>query len=96
MRPERQPLAPRSDIAHPAPARPDQVESQPRPQPGWSNPLARPAPPVHEKSPQQAQQEENKYQRWEQRSQQSQPRARQPEQKSHPEQQRQPDKDKHH
>ncbi len=95
MRPERQPQAPRSDIAQPAPARPAQVENQPRPQQGWSNPLARPAPPVQEKTPQQAQQDENKYQRWEQRSQQSQPRARQPEQKSRPDQQREPDHDKH-
>ena len=87
--------APRSDIAHPVPGRPAQVENQPHQQQGWSNPLARPAPPVREKTPQQAQQDENKYQRWEQRSQQSQSaRSKQPEQKSRPEPQRQ-DRDKH-
>jgi hypothetical protein len=98
--------APRSDIARPV-SRPVETQNESPPL-SWSNPLARPAPPVKEKSPQQVQQEENKYQRWEQRSrpseqhtQPSQPsrpaeqRARQPEQKSRPEPQRQPDREKH-
>jgi hypothetical protein len=93
---DRQPQAPHSDIAHPVPARPTQTENEPRQQQGWSNPLAKPAPPVREKTPQQVQQDENKYQRWEQRSQQSEQRARPSEQKSRPEPQRQPDRDKHH
>lgn len=39
-------------------------------QQGWSHPLARPAPPVQQKTPQQAQQEEAKYHNWEQKQQQ--------------------------
>ena len=76
------PETPRSETARPAP-----VNNEPRPQQqGWSHPQAKPAPPVHEKTPQQAQQEENKYQRWEQRS--------KPEQRAKPQAPRPPDKDK--
>jgi hypothetical protein len=81
------PEAPRAEEPHPAPAHPAETQ-QPRPQPEWSHPLAKPAPPVHEKTPQQAQQEENKYQRWEQR-------AKPAEQKAQPEKTRPPDHDKH-
>jgi hypothetical protein len=52
-------------------------EQPPQQPPGWSHPLARPVPPVREKTPQQAQQEENKQRRWEQRP--------QPERKGQPE-----------
>ena len=57
--------APRAETARPEPARPVRTDNESRSQPGWSNPLTKPAPPVHEKTPQQ---EEKKYQRWEQRS----------------------------
>jgi hypothetical protein len=59
---------PRPETARPEPARPVRTDNESRSQAGWSNPLAKPAPPVHEKTSQQAQQEEKKYQRWEQRS----------------------------
>lgn len=96
------PEAPRSDIARPVPSRPVQTENEARPQQGWSNPLAKPAPPVKEKTPQQVQQEEKKYQRWEQQSKPAdretkpaEQRSKPPEQKSRPEPPRQPDRDKH-
>ena len=88
--------APRSDIARPAPYRAPQQESTSGPQQGqqgWSHPLAKPAPPVQEKTPQQAQQEENKYQRWEQKSQ-PQQRPKQ-EQKPRSDEKRPSDHDKH-
>jgi hypothetical protein len=56
------------ETGRPEPARPVRPDNESRSQSGWSNPLAKPAPPVREKTPQQAQQEEKKYQRWEQRS----------------------------
>ncbi|MGB9236076.1 MAG: DUF6600 domain-containing protein [Terriglobales bacterium] len=42
-------------------------------QAGWSHPQARPAPPVTDKTPQQKQQDEAKYQSWQQKQQQQQP-----------------------
>lgn len=82
------PETPRPEVSRPQVSRPDVPRPEDRmrpaqrgneqpPQAGWSHPLARPAPPVHEKTPQQAQQEENKQRRWEQRP--------QPERKSPPE-----------
>lgn len=86
--PRQQP--PRSDIARPVPSRPGQSENQE----GWSHPLVKPAPPVREKTPQQVQQDENKYQRWEQRAKPAEQKSKPPEQKR-PENQRPPDRDKH-
>jgi hypothetical protein len=45
-------------------------QQQQQQQQGWSHPLARPAPPVQQKTPQQAQQDEAKYHNWEQKQQQ--------------------------
>lgn len=92
-RPERA----RPETERPESARPAVTNNEARTQPGqqgWSNPLARPAPPVHEKTSQQAQQEEKKYQRWEERAKPEQrPKPdKKPEQRQAP---RPPDKDKH-
>ena len=78
---------PRSEASSPETARPA-PNNEARSQPGWSHPQAKPAPPVQEKTPQQAQQEEKKYQQWEQsKPERPKPQAQRPEEK---------DKDKHH
>ena len=64
-----QPAAPAADRTrgpdrNPAPRPPDTRE-EPNQQ-GWSHPLAKPAPPVKERSPQQSQQEEQKVREWQQ------------------------------
>ena len=85
------PDTPRSETPRPEPARPV-TNNEPRSQPEWSHPQAKPAPPVREKTPQQAQQEENKYQRWEQ---QSKPEQRPKPQAPRPAEKDKKDKDKH-
>ena len=86
--------APRNEVERPAPSRRVQIEDQSRQQ-TWSHPLAKPAPPVQEKTPQQSQQEERKQQRWEQKAQPQQQRGRQPEGRGKQEDKRPPDHDKH-
>jgi hypothetical protein len=44
---------------------PQQTDARPAPQ-DWSHPLARPAPPVQEKTPQREQQDESKFRNWQQ------------------------------
>jgi hypothetical protein len=61
--------AQRPEAMRPVPYRPPQPQPEERQQQGWSHPLARPAPPVQEKTPQQAQQEERKFQNWQQKAQ---------------------------
>ncbi|MBZ5657050.1 MAG: hypothetical protein LAO56_17425 [Acidobacteriia bacterium] len=85
------PETPRADTPRPETARPI-TNNEPRPEQGWSHPQAKPAPPVHEKTPQQAQQEERKYQRWEQ---QSKPEQRPKPQAPRPAEKDKKDKDKH-
>ena len=79
IHPEWQAPRPGSETPHPEGARPEpprneermrqaEPHHEPNAPPGWSHPLAKPAPAVQQKTPQQAQQEENKYQRWEQRA----------------------------
>jgi len=59
-----EPARPAAPAAHHAePSAPAQQQQ------GWSHPQARPAPPVQEKTPQQAQQEETKFQNWQQKQQ---------------------------
>ncbi len=79
---------PRVEEARPAPSRPAETQRESQPQQQWSHPLAKPAPPVREKTPQQVQQDEKKYQRWEQRA--------KPAEQKKAEPARQPDHDKHH
>jgi len=52
------------------PVRTPNMAQQQQQQQGWSHPLARPTPPVQQKTPQQAQQDETKYHNWEQKQQQ--------------------------
>jgi len=65
--------APRPEAPRPEPPRPPEPSNENRPQPGWSHPLARPAPTVQPKSERQAQDEEKKYQRWEQKREKAEP-----------------------
>ena len=57
------PEANREEPAHPA------APNVAQPAQNWSHPLARPAPPVQEKTQQQAQQEEDKYRNWQEKQQ---------------------------
>jgi hypothetical protein len=81
-----QPETPRQQAPQPVrpeqPARPPQPTNAAPPQPqqqNWSHPQARPAPPVQEKTEQQAQQDEAKYRNWQQKQQ-----VQKPEQKPAP------------
>jgi hypothetical protein len=62
---------PHSQPNQPANTAPQPARNQPAntAQQGWSHPLARPTPPVQEKTPQQAQQDEAKQHNWEQKQQ---------------------------
>src|SRR5262249_54063730 len=60
--PDRAREAERNPSAQPPSAREE------RPEQGWSHPLAKPAPPVQERTPQKQQQEEQKYNDWRQRA----------------------------
>jgi hypothetical protein len=84
----------RPESVRPEPARPVRPDNESRSQSGWSNPLAKPAPPVHEKTPQQAQQEEKKYQRWEQQG--SKPEPQRPPERNKDNKENKDNKDKHH
>jgi hypothetical protein len=77
------PGVPRPDATRPEQPRTPAPNDEARPQPGWSHPLARPAAPPQPKSPQQAQDEERKFNQWQQR-QRSAPPPRPPVQKERP------------
>jgi len=65
------PSRPAEPVQQPQQQRPQQQQPpQPQQQSGWSHPLARPAPPVQEKTEQQTKQDEEKYQKWQQKQQQ--------------------------
>jgi uncharacterized protein DUF6600 len=68
---------PRPDVPRPGTPRPEAARleqprtpppsGEPRPQQGWSHPLARPVAPAQPKSPQQGQDEEKKFNQWQQK-----------------------------
>ena len=64
--------SPRAESPRPESPRAAQSGNAAQPQSGWSHPQARPAPPVQEKTQQQAQQDEAKYRNWQQKQQQQQ------------------------
>ena len=72
-RPQRPVVAPRvEEPARTAPGAVNQTDNN-RPVQGWSHPQARPAPPVQERSPAQAREDENKFRNWQQQRQQAAP-----------------------
>ncbi len=84
-RPQQPAVAPRAV----EPARPEGAMA-PRPPQGWSHPQAKPAPPVQERNPAQARDDENKFRNWQQQRQQAAPAQSRPPQPKH-EQPRQPE-----
>lgn len=68
-----EPLRPQETARPQEPVRPQQPMRAPRPQETWSHPLAKPAPPVQEKSPAQTREEENKFNGWQQQHERSAP-----------------------
>jgi hypothetical protein len=70
----------------PIPPRPPQAAVNPydnnRGSQGWSHPQARPAPPVQQRNPAQAQEDENKFRNWQQQRPQAKPAT--PPQEQHP------------
>jgi hypothetical protein len=75
---------PQQPIVAPRVAEPVRPEGQMAPRPpqgaqGWSHPQAKPAPPVQERNPAQARDDENKFRNWQQQRQQAAPQNRAPE-----------------
>jgi hypothetical protein len=61
------PVAPRPEAARPEPPRPPEPKPEARPPQEWSHPLAKPAPPVQPRSPQQGQEDERKFHQWQEK-----------------------------
>ena len=91
---EASPVRPAPTVPHPPEPRggPNENDNA-RSAQGWSHPQARPAPPVQERNPAQAREDENKFRNWQQQRQQvapvqnnhpPQPRPSQPRQEQHP------------
>ena len=95
VRPQ-EPTRPQEPIRPQETVRPQPLAQASRPQETWSHPLAKPAPPVQEKSPAQMREEENKSRNWQEQHQKSAPPAQrnrpQPPPQQRPQEQRQPEK----
>jgi len=81
-RPDARPQQPSVALRVVEPAHPEGATA-PRPPQGWSHPQAKPAPPVQERNPAQARDDENKFRNWQQQRQQAAPTQNRPPQPQH-------------
>lgn len=78
-----EPVRPEIQPVQPPPQGPVNQNQNNRVEQGWSHPQARPAPPVQERNPAQAQEDENKFRTWQQQRPQAAPAQTRPAQEQH-------------